>query len=533
MDMWCGCPYLHWDATQKTFSANMEVLQRLQSERTNMIQQVDAHAKIGSGASDASLESLVKVTQEINNLNGEQQNLRKRSFDQKRDCEDGAFATVIQFEVAKKFPRKLFEIVKPYCGKTFIPICDAYPDGLGAAVNQTYIHESATPAIDKIAEIQLVVQLSLQLVSDALQWQGEVVDGTKITYEACLGLASAPRLDAKPDTTGGAPVSVSRDACSSYGDWIGRLFEGHRLGGHCFAVEAKTSNIRELAQGGTISQVEICANKILESTTGNVRIDDEGYGTGNVLAAKTINMSINGVLQTMHDVPHEKVRLVVGSELVHEVDRTNGRELISGNGTNIEGGRPFYNVFAHIGLGRCVTGETSVDNKTSTLSASATLEAINSSCMATSFCNSTIAWDACPNSKVTTAVVISMPLHAEEEHRLDQLVHELTTIHTMTKDQLSFIMTKMGHVVTAGFENGVFVGTDYTGQRLDSDKRVALTMTIQTTKFAATQPEYSDPNTSVSTVILRKLQAVLPGIELRIKKIETCSYLVQAIVSTS
>jgi hypothetical protein len=103
----------------------------------------------------------------------------------------------------------------------------------------------------------------------------------------------------------------------------------------------------------------------------------------------------------------------------------------------------------------------------------------------------------------------------------------------MTKDQLSFIMTKMGHVVTAGFENGVFVGTDYTGQRLDSDKRVALTMTIQTTKFAATQPEYSDPNTSVSTVILRKLQAVLPGIELRIKKIETCSYLVQAIVSTS
>jgi hypothetical protein len=407
-------------------------------------------------------------------------------------------------------------------------VSDAYPNGLAATVNQAYLHEQATQTIDKIAEIQRVVELSLQLVSDALKWQGETVDGTNITYETCLGLASAPSMDANSDTIDGAPAIVSREKCTSYGDLIVNLFKGHKLGGHCFAAQAKTSNVRKLANGGTVSQMEISANRILESTTSNVRIGEEEYVP--VLAAKTINTSINGVFTTLHDVSHEKVRLVVGRQVLNEITRTLGHELIPGNATNIDAGSGFYNVFAHIGNNRCFGGEKSVGNKTSTLNASETLEAMHSSCMATSFCNSTIAWDACPTSKVTTAAVISMPLHEEEEHRLDQLVHELTTIHAMTEEQLSFMMTKMGYVVNAGFENGLFVGTDFTGTRLDSDKRVALTLTLQTTKFAATLPEYCDPHTSVGTVILRKLAVVLPTIEFRIKKIETCSYVLQAFV---
>jgi hypothetical protein len=519
MDMWCGSLYLHWDATQKEYSANMGLMQELQNERAKIIHQLQNKlTNVGLSAANPT-ESLLKINQQINMLNGEQECLRRHEFYQPRDCEDGAMYNVILFEVAKMFPRETFKIVKPWCGSTFVPMCNAY--GLEA---------SAAQAMDKTVEIQRVVELSLQLVSDALRWQAEVVDGTKTTYEVCLGLASAPSMDTKTDGLVGAPTNVSRETCSSYGDYVGRLFQGHKLGGHCFAVEAQTSNTRQLAHGGKIEEVKINAMNILESTTVNVSVDQEEGHTKKALGSKTISMSINGVLQTMQDVPHEQVRAVIGRQMLKDMNETLGLELTGGFASDIELGTEFYNVFAHIGFGRCVTGEKLVANKICTLNARATLEAIHTSCMATSFCNSTIAWDACPKSKVTTAVVVSMPLHAEEEHRLDQMVHELTTVHAMTKDQLSFIMTKMGHVVTAGFENGVFVGTDYTGQRLDSDKRVALTFTLQTTKLAATLPEYSDPNTSVGTVILRKLGVVFPGIEFRIKQVETSSYLLQAFV---
>ena len=534
MDMWCGSPFMHWHLTQKTFTANLQRIKELQAEHASILQQLEpTKSSVALCADDpnvilkaASLDSLVKIDVEINELKKANFETMRTQFITPGDCEDGTFSLVVQIEATKKYAKEIFEVVKPWCGTSFIPVSSAY--GEGTTTTASTIRADATHATDKVAEIQRVVELSLQLVSNALRWQAEPRNGATVSYEACLGLASAPKMDQNNAIAEAA--SVSRGDCSSFGDWVGHLFEGHKLGGHCFPVEAHVSDVRKLDNGATIETVTVFASSVLETTTGNVRRLDAKSRPESVFAPKTMNLTINGVVKTMANVPHAKVRAVVGHGIAEEITRTLGNELVPGCAADITMGEGFYNVFSHIGTKRCVMGQTTIDKKITMLDPNATIDAIHSRCQKTSFCNSTVAWDASPTSHKTTATTVSIPLYPQEEHRLDQLIHEMTPVFAMSQEQLAFVMTTMGYEITAGFENGVFVGTDLTGERLDTDDCVAIPFTLQTTPLTATLPQYQDEAT-VGAVIATKLAAAFPSITFRVKKVETGAYIVQALVA--
>ena len=91
-------------------------------------------------------------------------------------------------------------------------------------------------------------------------------------------------------------------------------------------------------------------------------------------------------------------------------------------------------------------------------------------------------------------------------------------------------MEKTGHFVNLGFVGGEFVGTDYTGGRLDSDKKIALHLVIRLSEVGAGLPEYWNSAAGARAVVESKLKEVLPDARVRVKEIETGLFSAQVVV---
>ena len=528
MDMSGGKPAAHFLFSHEAFAANEQNLRKLHEQRNN--------APASASAAIAELDA------QISTVTQEQYVIRNSNFYGKMDCEDGAIQTKIIMEVSASNPGDLTEIVQPYVGKGLLPLHKMYaadsdkalpPPGrlvqVGAAAQQDERDRART------GELLEIVRMTTQLVSDALKWQSEPVNGKRISYEVCLGLASAPSMPGAQGKKSAAPVT--REMCGSRTEYVQRLFD-RPLCGHCFASAVVTSDARQTCDGVHTKVVAFTANSLLEKTMTNVRV---GYrsredplrdnASQTVLANKTVQISIEGHCVELHDVPHVQVRANVAHVMLQKLTEGLAQQYAVSGAMRMDLGQYFYNFVSQIGVGLCITGEYSNKTQTSTLNAKATLDEIHRPLSMASFCESTLAWDACPQSKVTTTAVLSVPLDREEKERIAQLAHELTPIHAMTKEQLDNIMTRMGHTVSVGFEAGTFCGTDWSGERLDSDKRIGLAFVLQMAPQTYVHADYADASVSASSVLLGKLERLFPNTCMRVKEVETGAFLLQAVVS--
>jgi len=510
MDLTGGAPFIHFHITQALYLENAEKLQRLQKELTSV--------ELGVGAATQS-DAWHEKKAAINALLGQQIQLTRSQLYGERDCEDGAFSMAEQLAVSQEFPEQLFQVVKPFISTTLLPAHKMYQD---AATGTQQIS-------DRSEELRQLVQLSLRFVSAALKRQAEAVDGKQVTYSPCLCLASAPSLDAHAASAAGSAPRITRELCSSYGDYVKKLFP-QQLGGHCVLCKVELHGI--VRDGDiTTSIATIPITGVCESTTCNTRVAEEERARAKLLSNKSIQITTDGVSSRLENVPHGKARAALGHALQKKLGEIFQKEMTFGFPMDMADGINFYNVVSSIGNQQCISAESSRSQKTSTLNARATVDAIRGRSLSTTFCGSTIAWNACPQSNITTSAVIAVDLEPEAKLRLAQIAHELTTVHAMTKDQLTFFMTQMGHQVSLGFEGGTFHATDYTGGRLDSDVRLGFAFTAHTTRFADGLPEYSDEKIGRRDVVLRKLQDVFPGSHFRVNEVETGSYLVQMVVN--
>lgn len=528
MDMSGGKPAAHFLFTKAAFAANEENLRKLQEQRKS--------APVSASAAIAELDA------QISTVLQEQYAIRNSNFYGKMDCEDGAIQTKIIMEVSAASPRDLTEIVQPYVGKSLLPLHKMYaadsdkalaPPGrlvhVGAAAQQGQRERART------GELLEIVRMTTQLVSDALKWQSEPVNGKRISYEVCLGLASAPSMPGGQAQKLATPLT--REMFGSRTEYVNKLFDGQSLCGHCFASAVVTSDARQTGEGVHTKVVEFTANSLLEKTMTNVRV---GYrsredplldnASKTVLANKTVQISIDGHCVELHNIPHVQVRANVAHVMQARLVECLANQYTVSGAMRMDLGQQFYNFVSQVGVGLCVTGESSNKTQTSTLNAKATLDEIHRPVSMASFCESTLAWDACPQSKVTTTAVLSMPLDREEKERIAQLAHELTPIHAMTKEQLDNIMTRMGHTVSVGFEGGTFSGTDWSGERLDSDKRIGLAFVLQMAPQTYVHADYADANVSASAVLLGKLERLFPDTCMRVKEVETGAFLLQVVV---
>lgn len=528
MDMSGGKPAAHFVFTSEAFAVNEENLRKLQEQRKK--------APVSASAAIAELDVQISTVMQ------QQYAIRNSNFYGEMDCEDGAIQTKIIMEVSASSARDLYEIVQPYVGKSILPLHKMYaadsaktlaPRGrlvhVGAETQQGQVDRART------GELLDIVRMTTQLVSDALKWQSEPVNGKKISYEVCLGLASAPSMP------GGQPqkmaTPVTREMFGSRARYVEELFKGQSLCGHCFASAVVTSDTRQTSEGVHTKLVEFTANSLLEKTMTNVRV---GYRSrenplqDNVskteLANKTVQISIDGHCVELQNIPHVQVRANIAHVMQARLAECLAKQYTVSGAMRMDLGQRFYNFVSQVGVGLCVTGERSNKTQTSTLNAKSTLDEIHLPLSMASFCESTLAWDACPQSKVTTTAVLSMPLDRQERERIAQLAHELTPIHAMTKEQLDNIMTRMGHTVSVGFEGGTFCGTDWSGERLDSDKRIGLAFVLQMAPQTYVHADYTEAKVSASAVLLSKLELVFPDTCMRVKEVETGAFLLQIVV---
>jgi hypothetical protein len=528
MDVSGGKPAAHFLLTAAAFAANDETLRKL----------LEQHKKTPASAGDA----LAELDAQISTLKQEQYAIRNTNFYGECDCEDGAIQTKIIMEVSTASPRDLNEIVQPHVGTAILPLHKMYaadsekptaPPGrlmhVGSAAPQEVRDRART------GELRDIVRMTTQLISDALKWQSEPVNGKRISYEVCLGLASAPSMPSAD--TALSTIKVTRELCSSRPEYYSKLFARHTLCGHCFASAVVTSDARQTPDGVQTKIVEFSANSLLEKTMTNVRVgfrsrDDPLYDNASktVLANKSVQITIDGHCLELHNIPHAQIRANVAHVVQAQLAKCLAKEYTVHGGMRMDLGKSFYNFVSQVGVDLAVTGECTSKTQTSTLDAKATADEMHLACSMASFSESTLAWDACPQSNVTRTAVLSVPLCREEKERIAQLAHELTPIHTMTKEQLDNILTLMGHTVSVGFEGGTFTGTDWSGESLDSDNRVALAFVLQMLPQTYVHADYANADVSASTVLRAKLELLLPGTCMRVKEVETGAFLLQVMV---
>lgn len=529
MDMSGGKPAAHFLLTATAFAANDETLGKL----------LEQHKNIPASASAA----LAELDAQISTIRQEQYAIRNSNLYGKMDCEDGAIQTKIIMEVSAASPRELNEIVQPHVGKAILPLQKMYAvdSEKPAALPPRLMHVGAAAPQEvrdraRTSELRSIVRMTTQLISDALKWQSEPVNGKRISYEVCLGLASAPSL---PGASKAEPTTaVTREMCGSRPEYINRLFEKHQpLCGHCFASAVVTSDARQTPDGVQTKIVEFSANSLLEKTMTNVRIGFRSRedplcdnASKTVLANKNVQISIEGHCLELHNIPHAQVRANIAHVVQAQLTECLAKEYTVNGGMRMDLGKGFYNFVSQVGVDLAVTAECSSNTHTSTLDAKATADEMHLACSMASFSESTLTWDACPQSNVTRTAVLSVPMCREEKERIAQLAHELTPIHAMTKEQLDNILTRMGHTVSVGFEGGMFTGTDWSGESLDSDDRVALAFVLQMLPQTYVHKDYANANVSASAVLRGKLDLLFPGTCMRVKEIETGAFLLQVMV---
>ena len=91
-------------------------------------------------------------------------------------------------------------------------------------------------------------------------------------------------------------------------------------------------------------------------------------------------------------------------------------------------------------------------------------------------------------------------------------------------------MKRTVHFVNLGFVGGEFVGTDCTGGRLDSDKKIALYLITRLSEVGAGLPEYWNSAVGARSVVEGKLKQVLTDAHVLVKEIETGLFSVQVVV---
>jgi len=513
-DLAFGAPWMNTHCLQRDFRLMSVERERLAAE----LKVLGAETKIlefMQGAADpAKLATLAAKTAELCVV--EQALTQKRQLINcgAKDCEDGAYLTEHQMKVAQSMPLEIFEAVKPFIGTSVLRLENMFPAGTGS-----------------VEELHGLVRATLVLVSDALKWQAAGADGATVSYETCFGTASAPKMQSAAPVGVAAQPFVAREQCNSYGEWLLNMFQG--MAGHSFAARVTTTPIRTNADGSTIERKQVAVRDLMETTVSNV-VGSSARGAPAPLANKHVQLTIGGLTQGRRDLSHEAASEAIGTATLAKLTAELGNELQFTKPARMEGKTAgFYNLFVHIGSAQCVSGEVSVNAKTSRLPASTTAQALCSAQTPVAFCSSAVAWNGCPATTVTTSTVISVPLAAEEQRRLRQLAHELAPLHSMTREQLAFYMTEMGHAANAGFEGGTFCGMDLKGSRLDSDSCVSLAFVVHRTPLGDAMPEWWDPKTNASALIRSKVQAVLPGADVRVHEIERDLHVMQVVFDTT
>jgi len=494
MDLGLGHNCMHYDYTLKMFPKISGEIARLNAERTVLGGMV--------GTPDQA-QLLAKNELQLGSMNKALAELKTKWHGCNKDCEDGTLWFSSMMRTLQFRPDETYDMVKAHIGVGLLPFSNMFPAGTGS-----------------VEELHGLVRSSLRLMSAALKQQSIGANGETFAYESCFGLASAPSLKIK--VNGAAPEpTVTREQYPSFASWLAAKWDGP-LAGHAFPGLVGSTLLQTNADGSTLQLKRMELTSMCESTVANVRPlrKADAIAAPVRLANKHVQMSMGGLSHGLSDMPHELASEAIGQATKLKLDADLGHVLRFTQMMDIRKGAPFYKLFVHFGTGQSVTGELTVDDKTSRLTAMMTAEALRSPSSNAAFCNSAVAWDESPTTKVTSSVVVSVPLAPEEQRRITQIAQELAPVHSMSPKHLAFLMEDMGYEVNVGFEGGMFVGMDYTGE-LDSDSRVSHAFAVHTTPLADSMREWWEPHVDVSALIRSKVQAVLPGTIVRVQKISS------------
>jgi hypothetical protein len=282
----------------------------------------------------------------------------------------------------------------------------------------------------------------------------------------------------------------------------------------------------------TLQIATVGLGDILESTVPNVVPEKLSGKKIQTYGNKDITFSVNHSDRRLCNVPHTQARALLGEVTKRNLYEEVGKEMVVGQPINLlDMGAEFYNAFAHIGSGQAVCAEKTVDGITSSVDVHGTKECILNCPLNTSFVASALAWksDAATPDK-TSSVLVSVPLKTREKALLELIAQETMPVHVMSKEELTYAMTEMGHFVNVGFQLGKFSGMDYTGSQLDSEGKIALLFMVRMTKDGAAKEEYFQSETGGKAVVQAKLQKALPDAKLRVNEIETGLFTVQVVV---
>jgi len=505
MDIACGRSSMTFVKLRKQIENNAKVITSLRED----IGKLDP--------ANASLAAQIRLNSELLGAAiGKQFGLRHSFLYTNGDCEDGGFYTVVALKLLQSNPDMIFEHVQKFVGTSFLSVHMAFED-------------PAEP--DPVKKLQRLVEGCLRFASDALKWQSKSVPGKVTEYMPAFGFASAPSMVVPPQTdksVEACKTTLSRETCDTHDIWVATLLEGRQLGGHCFAVRATSTHPRQSGHFCT-NQIEVATDGILESTVPNYRekADDRR------LADKSVVVTVGGVHGRLTRVSHAVARGAIGEAATKKLMSSLAGELLIAQPQNLKTlAHSFYNAFAHIGSGQCVSAEFSEGLITKTIDSRAAEAQIHNNCPANvSFSASTLAWDASATATKTTSVVLTVPMTKQEMSLIDAIVEETAPVHLMSEEDLDFVMQQTGHYVNVGFVNGKFIGTDYTGGHLDSDKKIALHLIVRLKEAGAGLEEYRNSAAGARSVVEKKLKECLPDALVRVKEIETGLFSAQVVIA--
>jgi hypothetical protein len=517
MNMAGEFPRIHLDEVQTKWLA-------LKSDRDSLLSE---QARLQRVAGEIPSAALATVNKKLADINALMMKLEYKVDKASEDCEDSSWKILMAMKVLENDANFLYEEVKPFVAKGFLPMENMFPSG---QVDTMYKSEN-----DKVEAIHFIVQASLQLTSEALKWQSKPVNGKRYSYESCFGLASAPSLQTQDPMDLQEKMSVTREQCTSFKNLLERKYKGQKLAGHCYTVRSETSLVKEFNNGVKVEIHKIGSEDMLEGTVGNAIFKESTEKMDERLGIKNVNISIGGRNINLQAAPHSKVRALIGDTITNKIKSADlGKQVWSNTPLNMNDGIRFYDLYSQIGGKQCVSAEiTNSNNITSMMDPIATANALLTRASNVSFCTSTIAWDGCPTpSHQTNTVSIDVPLAPEEDRLIKQIAYELTPLHAMTKEHLAFIMNDMQRVVNVGFENGKFYGNDITGERLDSETRIAHFFVLTLTSNGQSQPKYWTNRKDINTVLQSEMQAALPGLAVRVSQIESGMHVMQVVVNS-
>jgi len=526
-------PRIHLDETKKEWLALKSTRDSLTSEQSRLQRMagetlVRAITQPGKGmAGEAPNAALATVDQKLTEINQKMMQMQHKSLKPDKDCEDGSYSIITGQQTLKDRADFLYDEIKPYVAKGFLPLENMFSPG---KVDTVFKSEN-----DKIEAIHFIVKASLRLMSDALKWQSTPVNGTRYSYESCFALAAAPSLAVQDSKEVEKKTSITREQCSSFEELLLKRLENKQMAGHCVTILAKETLVKQFDSGVQILRYDIQKNGMMESTVSNVCPTKTTEKMDALFGNKNVNISIGGQNVCLQAALHSQARNTIFQTIHKQILSGDlGKEVVSIAPVNMEKGIFFYDLMSQIGGNQVVGAEiTNEKNVTSILDSKATANALVSQPLNVAFCTTTMAWGACPAStKAIQTAAIKVPLTPEEDRRIKQIANELTPLNSMTKDHLAFVMNDMGRIINVGFEDGKFYGNDITGDRLDSETRIAHFFVLKLSEIGQSKPKYSSNPKGINAVLQSEMQAALPGLTVRVSQIENGLHVMQVVVDS-